>query len=53
MWFDATVKPAIIVLDSEGNEILKKIGYFEPDLLIEKHEKARKKAAYRVAKSHA
>ena len=45
-----TAKPAVIVLDSEGNEIFRKIGYFEPDVFIEKLEMARKKAAHRAAK---
>ena len=48
--FAVTAKPAIIVLDSEGNEIFRKIGYFEPDLFIEKLEKAREKAVHRAAK---
>lgn len=50
--FDVTAKPAIIVLDSEGNEIFRKIGYFEPDLFIEKLEKARRKAVYKATKRH-
>ncbi len=50
MRFCVTAKPAIIVLDPEGNEIFRKIGYFEPDVLIEKLEMARKKAAHRAAK---
>jgi len=53
MRFGITAKPAILVLDSEGNEIFRKIGYFEPDLFIEKLEMARKKAAHRAAKNHA
>ncbi len=53
MRFGVTAKPAIIVLDHEGNEIFRKIGYFEPDSFIEKLEKARKKADHRAAKSHA
>jgi thioredoxin-related protein len=53
MRFNVTAKPAIIVLDHEGNEIFRKIGYFEPDLFIEKLEKARKKAAHRAVKSYA
>lgn len=53
MRFGVTAKPAVIVLDPEGNEIFRKIGYFEPALFIEKLEKARKKAAHRAAKSHA
>jgi thioredoxin-related protein len=50
MRFCVTAKPAVIVLDSEGNEIFRKIGYFEPDLFIEKLEMARRKAAHRAAK---
>lgn len=49
MRFCVTAKPAVVVLDSEGNEILRKIGYFEPDVFIEKLEMARKKAAHRAA----
>jgi thioredoxin-related protein len=47
--FCVTAKPAMIVLDHEGNEIFRKIGHFEPDLFIEKLEMARKKAAHREA----
>ncbi len=50
--FAVSAKPAIIVLDSEGNEIFRKIGYFEPDSFIEKLEKARKKAGHRDARRH-
>jgi thioredoxin-related protein len=50
MRFCITAKPAVIVLDSEGNEIFRKIGYFEPDVFIEKLEMARKKAAHKAAK---
>jgi len=49
MRFGITAKPAIIVLDSSGNEIFRKIGYFEPDVFIDKLEKARKKAAHRAS----
>lgn len=48
MRFDITAKPAIIVLDPAGNEIFRKIGYFEPGVFIEKLEKARKKAAHKA-----
>jgi len=44
-------EPAFIVLDPEGNEIYRKIGYFEADLLIEQLEKAKKKAARRAARN--
>ncbi|MEW6600614.1 MAG: thioredoxin family protein [Nitrospirota bacterium] len=50
MRFGITAKPAIIVLDSAGNEIFRKIGYFDPDVFIDKLEKARKKAAHRKLK---
>jgi len=45
--YDVKAEPAFLVLDQEGNEVFRKIGYFEADLLIEKLEKARKKAAHR------
>ena len=47
--FGVSVEPAFLVLDSEGNEIYRKIGYFEPSLLIEQLRKAQKKAAHRAA----
>ncbi len=50
--FGVNVEPEFIVLDMEGNEIYRKIGFFEADLLIKQLEKARKKAAYRVAHPH-
>ncbi|MBA4373894.1 MAG: hypothetical protein C0402_13675 [Thermodesulfovibrio sp.] len=46
MRFDITAKPAMLVLDVSGNEIFRKIGFFEPAIFIEKLEKARKKAAH-------
>ncbi|MGC2063901.1 MAG: thioredoxin family protein [Thermodesulfovibrionales bacterium] len=49
MRFDITAKPAMLVLDSAGNEIFRKIGYFEPGIFIEKLEKARKKAAHKAS----
>lgn len=49
MRFDITAKPAIIVLDSAGNEISRKIGHFEPGIFIEQLEKAREKAARKAA----
>ncbi len=49
MRFGITAKPAVIVLDTAGNKIFCKIGYFEPDIFIEKLEKARKKAAHRAS----
>jgi thioredoxin-related protein len=50
MRFGITAKPAMLVLDSGGNEIFRKIGYFEPDLFIKKLEMARKKAAHKALK---
>ncbi|MBI4682671.1 MAG: thioredoxin family protein [Nitrospirae bacterium] len=49
--FGVSAKPAFLVLDSEGNEVFRKIGYFDPDLFIGKLEKARKKAAHLAAKN--
>ncbi len=50
--FGVNVEPEFIFLDTEGNEIYRKIGFFEADLLIKQLEKARKKAAHRVAHHH-
>ena len=52
MRFDVAAKPAIIVFDAEGNEIFRKIGYFEPDEFVSKLEMAIKKAAHRAASHH-
>jgi len=52
MRFGVTAKPAVIVLDAEGNEIFRKIGYFEPGVFIKKLEMAIKKAAHLAARSH-
>jgi len=52
MRFDVTAKPAMIVLDAEGDEIFRKIGYFEPEVLVSKLEMAVKKAAHRAARCH-
>jgi thioredoxin-related protein len=46
--YGVTATPEFIVLDAEGDEIYRKIGYFKPDLLIEQLEKARKKAVHKV-----
>ena len=46
--FGVTAEPAFIVLDAEGNEVYRKIGFFEADLLIDQLAKARKKAAHRA-----
>ena len=53
MRFDIMAKPAIIVLDSAGNEIFRKIGFFKPGIFIEQLEKTRKKAARKAAVSGA
>ena len=53
MRFCVTAKPMIIVLDADGTEIFRKIGYFEPELFVSKLEMAVKKAAHRAAKSPA
>lgn len=50
MRFEVTGKPAMIVFDAEGNEIFRKIGYFEPEVFIKKLEMAIKKAAHRAAR---
>jgi thioredoxin-related protein len=52
MRFEVTGKPAMIVFDAEGNEIFRKIGYFEPEEFMHKLEMAVKKAAHRAAKIH-
>ncbi len=46
--FGVNVEPEFIVLDSDGNEVYRKIGFFEADLLIKQLEKARKKAAHQA-----
>jgi thioredoxin-related protein len=38
--FSVTAMPTIIVLDSAGNELFRKIGYFEPDIFIANLEQA-------------
>ncbi len=45
--YDIKGVPTFLVLDQEGNEVFRESGYFEADLLIEKLEMARKKAAHR------
>lgn len=42
--YDIAALPAFLVLDREGNEIFRNIGYVEADLLIEKLDKVRKAA---------
>jgi len=41
--YDIRGVPAFLVLDQEGNEVFREIGYCEADLLIEKLKEARKK----------
>jgi thioredoxin-related protein len=48
--FGVSAEPAFIIVDAEGNEVYRKIGFFEADLLIEQLEKAKKKAARRAQK---
>ena len=49
--FEVFAEPAFLVLDNEGNEIYRKIGFFEASLLVEQLEKARKKAARRASRT--
>jgi thioredoxin-related protein len=53
MRFCVTARPAMIVLDTEGTEIFRKIGYFEPEVFVKKLEMAMKKSAHRTARCHA
>jgi len=53
MRFAVTARPAILILDAEGTEIFRKIGYFEPGLFISKLEMAIKKAAHRATRCRA
>lgn len=48
--YDVNAEPAFIVLDAEGDEVYRKIGYFDTDSLIRQLERARKKAAHRAAR---
>jgi thioredoxin-related protein len=43
--FSITAMPTIIVLDSDGNELFRKIGYFEPGIFIANLEQARGKGS--------
>lgn len=45
MRFDVRATPATVVLDAEGNEIFRSIGYLEPKLFIDKLEETRRNAA--------
>ena len=45
--YDTRAVPTLLVLDQEGNDVFRKIGYCEVDLLIEELEKARKKADHK------
>ena len=40
--YDIKTVPSLLVLDQEGNELFREIGYYEAALLIEKLEEARK-----------
>jgi len=42
--YDIKGVPTFLVLDQEGNEVFREIGYCEVDLFIEKLEEARKKS---------
>lgn len=48
--FAVTAVPAIIVLDSEGNEMYRKVGFVEADELIDLLEQAMKINAHRSEK---
>ena len=50
MRFEVTAKPEVIVFDAEGNEIFRKIGFFEPEVFIHKLEMAIKKATHRASR---
>ena len=52
MRFGVEARPAIVVLDADGNEIFRKIGYFEPEEFVGKLEMAVKKSAHRAARCH-
>jgi thioredoxin-related protein len=52
MRFGVAARPAILVFDAEGTEIFRKIGYFEPEVLIKKLEMAIKKGLHRAASCH-
>ena len=43
--YGVTAVPAFLVLDQQGNEVFREIGYVEAGLFIEKLEEARKKSA--------
>jgi thioredoxin-related protein len=45
--YGVTAVPAFLVLDQQGNEVFREIGYVEAGLFIEKLEEARKKAAHK------
>ena len=40
--YDIKAVPTLLILDQEGNEVLREIGYYEAELLIKKLEKAKK-----------
>lgn len=39
--FDISAMPTMIVLDADGNELYRKIGYFQPSVFIENLDEAR------------
>jgi len=41
--FDVKATPTMLIIDSEGHEIYRKIGFFSAEQLIEQLEKAREK----------
>ncbi len=45
--YGVTAVPAFLVLDQQGNEVFREIGYIEADLFIEKLEEVRKKEAHK------
>jgi len=40
--YDIKAVPTLLILDQEGNEVFREIGYYEAELLIKKLEKAKK-----------
>ena len=46
--FGIAAMPTIIVLDPAGNELFRKIGYFEPGMFIENLEQARGKSSPQI-----
>lgn len=46
--FAVMAMPTILVLDADGNELFRKIGYFEPAMFIENLEQARGKGIQKL-----